>query len=315
MGHSLVLGGSGFIGGHLSASLARDGETVTSVARSFGRRSPPPGVTPRPLDLYACSTSQLRSLTKGADVIYHLAWSTFSATAEQDPASDLTGNVGFFVRLLDCLKSTGARIVFCSSGGTVYGRAHQDPIPEASTLRPLGAYGAGKVAAETYAGVFQRAYGLDVRIARLSNPYGVGQDPDRMQGALTRFAARAIQRSPIEVWGDGSVVRDYLHIDDAVEALKRLGQAPRDTLGPSPTFNIGSGRGASLRDLISLIEGQLGAPLSVTYSSARHIDVPWNVLDVSKIEEKLGWRPNLILQDGVKLLLDDLARLVHPNAN
>ena len=173
-------------------------------------------------------------------------------------------------------------------------------------MRPLTAYGAGKVAAEVYAELFQRTYGLDVRVARLGNPYGPGQDPDRLQGALTRFAAQAIRGLPIEVWGDGTVVRDYVYIDDAVEALRRLGQAPRDALGHTPTFNIGSGSGASLNDLLQLIQEVLRTPLEIKYSPGRPIDVAWNVLDTARISDVLSWRARTTLEDGVTLLLDQL---------
>ena len=263
----------------------------------------------RAMDLYGCSHEALRSLFADVQVVYHLAWSSFAATAEQDPARDLTDNVGFSVRLMECLKDTGATLVFCSSGGTVYGPSAELRIPEDHPLRPVTAYGAGKVAAEVYAGAFRRAHGLDVRIARLANPYGLGQDPDRLQGALTRFAARALDGLPLEVWGDGSVVRDYLHIDDAVEALQRLGQAPRDALGDDPVFNIGSGRGASLKALIAIIEERVGAPLQVAYSPGRRTDVARNVLDIDKIDRSLQWRPSLALEQGVERLLTDLAAL------
>lgn len=299
----LVLGGSGFIGAHLTEALARSGDAVVAVGRRFGPAPPDPSVTRRAVDLYACSQEELRALVADVATVYHLAWSTFTTTAEQDPARDLIDNVGFFVRLLNCLKQTGARLIFCSSGGTVYGPSDGRPIREDHHLQPVTAYGAGKVAAEIYADSFRRAHGLDVRIARLANPYGLGQDPERLQGALTRFAAHAVHRRPIEVWGDGSVVRDYIHIDDAVEALQQLGKIQREALGSSPVFNIGSGNGTSLKELISMIERELGEALQVSYSPARATDVTWNVMDVENIRRKLGWQPTITLEQGIKRLL------------
>jgi UDP-glucose 4-epimerase len=303
----VVLGGSGFIGGHLTAALSSGGAPVLSVGRRFAKAPPFECVEQRSVDLYSCSFSELREVVAGAAVVYHLAWSTYPATAELNPKADLEANVGFTVRLLESLRGSGARLVFCSSGGTVYGASKADFISELHPLRPMTAYGAGKVAAEAYACLFERAYGIDVRIARLANPYGLGQDAGRLQGALTRFVMQALDGVGIEIWGNGEVVRDYIHIDDAVEALRCLGAAPRAQLGEEAIFNIGGGCGTSLNQLIDHIEAGLRRRVKVTYREARSIDAPRNVLAIERAARLLGWRPEIGVEAGIKQLLVAMA--------
>jgi UDP-glucose 4-epimerase len=303
MTKQVVLGGSGFIGGHLTAMLATSGLPVVSVGRRFPHAPLLHQVEQRSIDLYSCSTSQLKDIVAGADVVYHLAWSTYPATAEMNAGADLETNVGFMVRLLECLRESASRLVFCSSGGTVYGATAVDFIPEQHPLRPISAYGAGKVAAEAYAGFFERTYGVDVRIARLANPYGVGQDPARLQGALTRFVACALEGREIEIWGDGEVVRDYLHVDDAAKALCRLGAARRESLGEEAIFNVGGGCGTSLNDLVKHIEAIMQKRAAVTHRGARSIDAPRNVLAIERAATYLGWRPSVGVEAGIKQLI------------
>lgn len=306
MTSQLILGGTGFIGSHLAKHLAERGDDVLAIGKRPVPELNASGVQYRQLDLYACPQSVLDELLATADVVHHLAWSSFAATAETDPDQDLRANVGFTVRLLQSARLTDTRVVFCSSGGTVYGHSHEATIGEDHPLRPITAYGAGKLAAEIYADLYQRAHGLDVRVARLANPYGTGQFPGRIQGVLSRFVLQAIAGGELEIWGDGSVVRDYLHVDDAVRALSRLADAPREQVGAAPVFNIGSGHGTSLNELVSLLRGMLAIPIPVRYSPGRRIDVSHNVLSIERAATILNWRPKLSLLDGVAKLIREL---------
>ena len=151
------------------------------------------------------------------------------ATANANPLGDLLGNVGATVALLDALARRGAaRVVFASSGGTVYGRLERTPVPEDHRLAPITAYGAGKATAETYLGLYRSLHGLDCRVARIANPYGAGQDLSRGQGAVTTFLHHAITGQPISIWGSGEVVRDYIHISDTARGLVRTLRDLRD---------------------------------------------------------------------------------------
>lgn len=252
------------------------------------------------------ASAEWDALLRDGDVVHHYACSTIPKTANDEPLSDLDVNVRGTLRLLDALRRrSGIRLIFPSSGGTVYGPLRHTPVGEEHSLDPITIYGVSKVAIEKYLGFYRAMHGLDVRIARLSNPYGVGQDPSRKQGAATTFVMRALAGEPIEVWGDGSVIRDYIHISDAVAGLLAIADAPADSLGEHPVFNIGSGKGVSIAEILQKLEERVGGALRVTYSPSRGFDIPCNVLDIGRARSVLGWTPKLTFDAGMDLMIDD----------
>ena len=236
------------------------------------------------------------------DVVHHYAWSSLPATANKDPLRDLSLNIGVTLNLLDALvRRGGGRVIFSSSGGTVYGRIMKVPISEDHELAPITGYGAGKVAAEIYLRLYRTLHRLDCRIARISNPFGAGQRVERGQGAVTTFIHKALRNEEIVIWGDGSVVRDYIHVSDVGEALYSL--STQDDLANQTTFNIGSGVGTSLNAVINKIERALNRKIMVRHEKGRSFDVPVNVLDISRIVKTLSWSPELSLAAGIEATL------------
>ena len=264
-GHHLILGGCGFLGRHVAALLARGGLNVVIADRV----SPPAlfmaelgdRVSWLELDL---SSADWEPLLAGASVVHHYAWTSVPATAT-DPAADLAANVQPTLALIEALRRcrSGAvpRLIFASSGGTVYGRLRSIPAREDHPLHPINSYGAGKATAELYLGVYRQLHGLDCRIARLSNPFGAGQDLSKGQGAATTFLHRALTGQPIFVWGDGEVIRDYIHVSDAAAGLVAVASAPRHE--DRWIFNIGSGQGVTLNGIITELEAHLGTRVNV----------------------------------------------------
>jgi UDP-glucose 4-epimerase len=241
----------------------------------------------------------VRRATEGVHLVFHLACTTLPATSNSDLRTDLSSNVLPTLGLLEAARASGVRrLVFISSGGTVYGLQHQASIAETHETDPICGYGIHKLAIEKYLFLYRYQYGLDYRILRLSNPYGAGQVCDRPQGVIGRFLYQALHDRPLEVWGAGTTVRDYLYIDDAVAALT----AAATHCGPSRLFNVGSGRGHSLLDIIQVIETVLGHRLEVGFKAARTVDLPTNVLDISRAKEELGWRPVVDLATGIDRL-------------
>ena len=199
------------------------------------------------------------------------------------------------MRLIEALKGSSKRLLFSSSGGTVYGRNDERAIDERQPCRPVSAYGAGKVAAEAYILAAAETYDLDVRIARLSNPFGAGQSPTQPQGAVSRFhTQRAFPGKPSRYWGDGGVVRDFIHIEDVVAGWVSLEKADPRSLAGDRVFNIGSGRGTSLNELVAMVSQVIGREPVVRYAADRAFDLPRNVLDITLAEARLGWRPGAV---------------------
>jgi UDP-glucose 4-epimerase len=153
---------------------------------------------------------------------------------------------------------------------------------------------------EQYTLLYRRLWGVDARIVRLSNPFGPGQDTKGQLGAASIFAARAFSGERIEIWGDGSAIRDYLYVDDAISGILATMFAPPARFGPmDPIVNIGSGRGVSLRELISLLMHILEKPIDVSYKPARDFDVRANVLDITRARSILDWSPKISLEEGL----------------
>lgn len=308
----LVLGGLGFIGRHVALTLARQGAHVVIADRVL-----PSEELRLELEAAAGTSIAIRRLEFASadwadeladiDVVHHYSWATIPQTANEDPIRDLEENVRSTVRLLEEMRRhEHIRLVFASSGGTVYGRLLQIPVPETHPLEPITAYGVSKAAVEHYLSFYRGCYGLDCRVARISNPFGAGQDPRRLQGAASAFVFKALANEEITIWGDGSVVRDYIHITDLAEALTELSLASRADCGNPPVFNIGSGEGAALNDILEALSDRLGCSLRVSYLPGRPFDIPISILDIERIRARLNWKPKLVLSEGLNRMISDI---------
>jgi UDP-glucose 4-epimerase len=296
---AVVLGGAGFLGSHLTEALLAAGRPV----RVFDRKN----ADLRKLEHLGSGWTFLggdfvneadqRDALRGAGTVFHLVSTTLPATSAMNPVYDVETNLVATLRLLDLAVETGVRrVVFVSSGGTVYGLPRAVPIPEDHPTDPLVAYGVVKLAIEKYLRLYHRHRGLPHRILRLSNPYGPRQDPEGMQGAASVFLGRVHAGLPIEIWGDGSVVRDYLYVEDAVAGIL----AAEGTEGTEGTYNIASGRGVSLNELLTAIAQATGRNVEVRYLPSRPFDVPVNVLSIEKARRELGWEPRVGLAEGLR---------------
>jgi UDP-glucose 4-epimerase len=294
-----VLGASGFIGSHLVDALLARGCQVRALSRSFpGLISPEAVAHPllehRPLDF--SDPAGLQGFMEGVEVCFHLISTTLPAASNLDPGHDVQTNLGSTLQLLESARQAGVRrIVFTSSGGTVYGQPTTIPIPEDHANNPTCSYGITKLAIEKYLDLYRILHGLESVVLRIANPYGDRQRQSSVQGAIAVFLGRALRHEPIEIWGDGNVVRDYVYVGDVASALL----AAADYQGCHHIFNIGSGHGLSLNQLIHAIEKQLGHPVRVNYQPGRDFDIPINVLDISLAADELGWSPQVLFAEGL----------------
>jgi UDP-glucose 4-epimerase len=299
MATSLVLGGAGFIGSHLADRLAEEGHRVRVFDRPHVDRLPlfsPDG------RFEVCTgdflnPQSLAPALRGTEIVFHLISTTLPKSSNENPFYDVETNVLGSLRLINLCREHGVRkLVYVSSGGTVYGPPRSLPVAESHPTDPICSYGIHKLAVEKYLQLAHRLHGLDYCILRPANLYGPRQRLDIAQGAVAVFLDRALRGEPIQIWGDGSVVRDYVYIDDAVEALLRA--ARHD--GEPRIFNLGSGQGISLNELVDAIGSILGRRPKVQFGTPRALDVPTNVLDATLALRHLGWSATTPLEVGLQ---------------
>jgi len=298
---TVVLGGSGFLGRHLCRSLLTAGCRVRSISRSGAPKGPgEPWSSQIEWIPAALGTPEAASALRQADSVFHLACTTLPSNSNADPAFDLESNLVATVRTLEAAAILGVRrLVFVSSGGTVYGPAQQVPIPENHPTDPICSYGIHKLAVEKYLHLFRVTRRLDSMVLRVANMYGESQDCSRPLGAIAHFTDHAVKGQPIEIWGDGRTLRDYVHVEDVVAALVRAAAYA----GKERLFNIGSGRGVSLLELVEMLRSRISKPLTVQHLPGRECDVAENVLDIGRARRELGWFPAVTLEMGLERMI------------
>jgi UDP-glucose 4-epimerase len=230
--------------------------------------------------------------------------------SNKDPAADLQANTVASLHLLELCRAAGVRrIVFVSSGGTVYGVPERVPTPEDAATDPISAYGINKLMVEKYLQLYARLGGAEAVILRVSNPFGPFQNPLRRQGLVAALIETVMAGRPVEVWGDGQVVRDYLYVGDLADAM--LAAAVHD--GPDRVLNIGSGVGRSVLEVVEAVCAVLGrSPTEIVHKPSRRADVPVNVLDITRARRTLGWTPRTAWPDGLQRTADWIARTFPP---
>lgn len=285
-----VAGAGGFIGTNLVRGLTAKGYRVHALSRSWA-------TTPQGLarvhsgDIGAVGA--LETLIEGCQALVYLPHGSLPGTDLQTGANDMLAGLELATRVAELCVQREIRLIYASSGGTVYGADAQVPTPEGAACNPITMYGAGKLAIENVLRVYARQGGLNLKILRISNPYGPWQSGRKGQGVIGTWLKHALAGNVIEVWGDGSIVRDYIYIDDVVVAVHAvLGDS-----GSERVFNIGSGVGTSLCNILDLIKAL--HPVEVVRRAARQVDVPVSVLDISAARRHLGWQPTVSISEGL----------------
>ena len=293
----LVTGGAGFIGSHLvDALLARGDEVAVADDLSAARAG---GLDPQ-VPLHKVSVTDLKALvtvleTSGTDLICHLAAQIDVRSSVDFPADDAQVNVVGTVNVLEAARQVGARVLFASSGGALYGR--DAPIPSSEDVPPLpeSPYGIAKYCAECYTGLYNRLHGASHSVLRLANVYGPRQDPAGEAGVVTVFCARALASERPTIYGDGTQTRDYVYVGDAVAAF--LAAADRGRPG---TWNIGTGTEVSVLELVGIITGIAGRELLPVFAPPRPGELSRSVLASDRAADELGWRAATPLVGGIR---------------
>jgi UDP-glucose 4-epimerase len=292
--HALVLGGNGFIGSHLTDALLEAGHTVRVFDRGPEKyRNPLMNVDYRYADFG--DFPALAEALQDIDIIYHLISTTVPSTSNLDPVGDIQSNLVNTVKLLQLMVNKDIdRIVYLSSGGTVYGVPQVSPIQETHPLNPICSYGVTKVAIENYLYMFQCLHHIRPAILRASNPYGERQGHVGVQGIIGTFLEKIKIGEKIEIWGDGSIIRDFIYVTDLVNLVVEVGQGTF-----CGVLNAGSGFGCSINDLVAEFTEITGSEIEPIYVSGRTYDVPRIVLDISKALRETSWQPSTKLSEGL----------------
>lgn len=290
------MGGNGFLGSHLVDQLVAEGHQVTAFDR-FGRTPiafDAEGVSIVPGDFLR--VSDVADVVRGHDIVFHFVSMTDPASAERDPLMDVRTNLVAGIELFRACADAGVvRVVFASTGGAIYGDQDLDVFDETAPTRPISPYAIGKLALEGYLRYFSRMAGLRSVVVRISNPYGPRQDPSKRQGVIPIFLNALAHNQPLTVYGDGTMIRDYIYVQDAVAMVVAVGTGqPRHDI-----YNIGSGVGISVNELVGTIASVTEQAPVVDRRPQPPSFVDHVVLDISRFDWEFGSSPAMSLQDGV----------------
>lgn len=291
----LVTGGAGFIGSTLVDALVARGDTVTVVDDlSRGRIALVPTVAKFvKIDVTEAQFADLVTST-APDVIFHLAAQIDVRESVRDPRADAHANVMGTVNLLQAARESHVkRVIFASSGGTVYGDTDVIPTPEEHPLRPASPYGAAKASCEMYGSAFQAISDLEFVSLRFANVYGPRQDPHGEAGVVAIFSRAAASLEQMTINGDGEQTRDYVHVDDVVAALMAA------MSGPSGSYNVGTGYETSVRQIAHHIMEALASEAAPLHAAARAGEQLRSCLAIAKAKIGLDWEPQVTLADGL----------------
>ena len=292
----LILGGNGFIGSHLVDRLLAEGHKVRVFDRYEEHYRKPVACVEYCVGDFG-NRGLLSEALAGIDMVFHLISTTLPKTSNDDPVFDVQSNIVESIFLLEqCVANKIRKVIFISSGGAIYGNPLSLPISENSPTEPECSYGITKLTVEKYLALFNHLHGLDYVVLRPSNPYGSRQNPDGIQGAISVFLGRIAQGKALEIWGDGRVVRDYIFIDDLIDGIYKA--AFINAL--SRVYNLGSGIGHSLNEILDVIRKVTGREINVAYKPKRSFDIPAIYLDICRARQELSWMPSVSLETGIE---------------
>ena len=293
----LVTGGAGFIGSHIAdALLARGDDVLVLDDLSSGRAGRlDPQLPVRKASITDAAALNDEVATFGPELICHLAAQIDVRASVDAPAADAGVNILGTVNLLEAARQAGARVLFASTGGALYGR--DAPIPSLEDVLPLpeSPYGIAKYCAECYIGLYNRLHGTRHSVLRLANVYGPRQDPAGEAGVITIFCASVLEGREPTIYGDGTQTRDYVYVGDAVQAFVTAGDS-----GRPGTWNIGAGDEVSVLDLVDIIAGVAGREMHPRFGAPRAGELQRSAVAANRAASELGWRPATSLAEGVR---------------
>lgn len=295
----IIFGGGGFIGSHIAEDLLRNDLKVTVFDKLNSSKKNVQHILDK-IDFIEGDFNNeidISKTLKGKDYVVHLVSSTVPATSNLNTFYDVESNLISSLHLFEkCIEFGIKRVIFISSGGTIYGNPLILPINEKHPTDPISSYGIIKLTIEKYLYFYNILKGLDYKILRFSNPYGERQNPFLTQGLIAHLLYKIKNGETIEIWGDGKVVRDYFYIKDGARSIYR---AIKDK-SKNRIYNISSNKGLSINQILERFRKVLNLEFDVKYLPARKFDVKANILDNRLAERFLKWKPDYSFNEGLK---------------
>jgi UDP-glucose 4-epimerase len=296
----LILGANGFLGSHLTRALLDQGISIRAFSRRFDRLALAPLGRSGLLEIHEASVFDQPALSKaleGVSTVVNLLSFSVPSSAPGNLQGEITTTFQANNLLLSSMVHAGAtRLVFPSSGGTIYGEIEDRAAREDDPAIPLNSHGLGKVICEEMIRFYNRVHGLEYLILRISNAYGARRIRRVSQGVIDVFLEDLLAGRPLNVWGSLEVVRDYIFVDDLMEVFVKLLRA--DSLG-SQTLNVGSGKGTSLGDVIEVMAKVSGATPKLQFASDRFAGVNHSVLNTARLRTLIDWSPRYDIEKGI----------------
>lgn len=304
MASILVVGGNGFIGSYVVDALAARGHDVAVFDR-FGDSRPryvATGVEAIAGDFL--NVGELRAAVRDREIVLHFLSTTDPASAEDDPTLDIRTNVTSSIELFEiCVDEGVQKVYFASTGGAIYGDQDQALFSETDQTLPVSPYAIGKLTIENYLRYFRRKHGLAYTVFRISNPYGPRQNPAKRQGVIPIFLRHVSHGEPVQVFGDGSMVRDYLYVEDLAEMV-----ATAVTQGTTQDlYNLGAGTGNSVNEVIAAIQEATGREVHVNMTPAPATFVNRVTLDVDRFVSEFGVPKLTRLDEGIRKTWEEMS--------
>lgn len=298
----VLIGGNGFIGASFIEYIQNEGMEVVCCDLKI-----PDERTKK--TAYICMEKEdmefYRNLLQEEDIVIILKWRGVPATY-MDMGRELVENniVGTMILIEACIEKQIKKIIFASSGGAVYGDTDRLPVREEDVAKPISLYAVQKLMVEEYLKYVSRINGINTIILRIANPFGAKQKPFTGQGIIATFLACNILGRQVEIYGDGNYVRDYIFIDDLSECILQCCKKEMK----SGIYNIGSGEGTSVFEICSIIERLTGKAMRYRKHDIGKGQVRNNILDCSKIEQEIGWKSHISVEDGIRKMLPSMLK-------
>lgn len=300
MAKVLVLGGDGFIGSHLIDDLLTKGHDVRAFGRFYNGKSFNLEHLRDKIEFFCgdfLNLADINEALKGVEYVFHMISLSTPVSTIYDPLLDVETNIHGTIQLLDlCVKNNIKKVIFPSSGGTIYGNTDIDLISEDHPTNPFCPYGISKLAIEKYLDYFYKLYGLDYLIFRVSNPYGARQSFSKKQGVIAIFLNLIKQGKSITIFGNGEDVRDYIYVKDVSTLWAEIFN--KETV--SKIYNVGFGKGYSINDIVKIMKNIVEKEIRLDRAPERKGDVNKVVLDICRLKNEFSFLPSVTFEEGIK---------------